>query len=115
MKKKNLAIANGVVGLIGGIVLLVGSFVLLGSIASTFEGPSPTALILLTAIKIAVLALGIIGAVYYRDDQRVGTGGTVLMIVGGGTALIPFLGWVGGIVTIIGGALYLATLKKFNE
>lgn len=115
MKKKNLAIVNGVVGLIGGIVLLAGPFLLLGSIAATTKGAAPSAVILLTIIKIAELVLGIIGAVYYRGDQRVGIGCSVLLIVGGGVALIPFLGWVGGVVTIIGGALYLATLKKFNE
>jgi len=28
--------------------------------------------------------------------------------------LIPFLGWVGGILTIIGGSLYFGLLKKFE-
>jgi len=36
-----------------------------------------------------------------------------LLIVGGAVGLIPFLGWVGGILTIIGGSLYFGTLKKF--
>ncbi|SNH57538.1 transposase [Streptococcus pneumoniae] len=27
----------------------------------------------------------------------------------------PFLGWVGGILAIIGGSLFLATLKKFKS
>jgi len=37
------------------------------------------------------------------------------MIVSGGVSLIPFLGWVGGILAIIGGSLFLATLKKFKS
>ncbi|CIW04957.1 integral membrane protein [Streptococcus pneumoniae] len=37
------------------------------------------------------------------------------MIVSGEVSLIPFLGWVGGILAIIGGSLFLATLKKFKS
>jgi hypothetical protein len=38
-----------------------------------------------------------------------------LLIVVGTLAIIPFLGWVGGILAIIGGSLYLDSLKKFQE
>ncbi|MDS3352942.1 hypothetical protein RK473_05240 [Streptococcus pneumoniae] len=50
-----------------------------------------------------------------RGDKRVGAAPSVLMIVSGGVSLIPFLGWVGGILAIIGGSLFLATLKKFKS
>ena len=66
-------------------------------------------------VKIAILVLGIVGSVYYKDDDRIGSAPNVLLIVGGALAIIPFLGWVGGILAIIGGSLYLASLKKFQE
>ena len=69
--------------------------------------------IILSLVKIAVLVLGIVAIVYYKDDERVTNAPSVLLIVGGAVGLIPFLGWVGGILTIIGGSLYFGTLKKF--
>lgn len=50
-----------------------------------------------------------------KGDKRVGAAPSVLMIVSGEVSLIPFLGWVGGILAIIGGSLFLATLKKFKS
>lgn len=70
--------------------------------------------IALYLIKIAILALGIIGAVYYKGMDEVKTSSNVLLIVGGAISLIPALGWVGGILAIIGGSIYLANLKNFN-
>ena len=69
--------------------------------------------IILSLVKIAVLVLGIVAIVYYKDDERVTNAPSVLLIVGGAVGLIPLLGWVGGILTIIGGSLYFGTLKKF--
>ncbi|CON87884.1 integral membrane protein [Streptococcus pneumoniae] len=68
-----------------------------------------------TPIPINFFVLGIIAIVYYKGDNRVGAAPSVLMIVFGGVSLIPFLGWVGGILVIIGGSLFLATLKKFKS
>ena len=70
--------------------------------------------IILDIGKIAVLVLGIVSIVYYKDDERVTPAPSVLFIVGGAVGLIPFLGWVGGILTIIGGSLYFGLLKKFD-
>ena len=88
--------------------------------ATTLNGVAPAGAIsgvglLLNAFKIANLVLGIIAIVYYKGDNRVGAAPSVLMIVSGGVSLIPFLGWVGSILAIIGGSLFLATLKKFKS
>lgn len=120
MRSKNLALTNGIVGLVGGIVLLFGGFVITsGAIADVANNTAATttsgAAIALNILKIAVLALGIIAIIYYKGDIRVGAAPSVLMIVGGAIALIPFLGWIGGIIAIIGGSLYLAKLKNFKE
>ena len=42
-------------------------------------------------VKLALLVLGIVGAVYYKGDTPVRTAPSVLLIVGGAISLIPFL------------------------
>ena len=67
-----------------------------------------------TVLKIAILVLGIVAIVYYKGESRVGSAPSVLLIVGSVVGLIPFLGWIGGIVLVIGGALYLSSLEQFK-
>ncbi|MGT2906727.1 hypothetical protein [Streptococcus dentiloxodontae] len=113
MKTKSLAITNGIVGLTGGIFLLFAIWFILGAASTGSENATRLITIFVYVVKIALLVLGIVGAVYYRGDSPVGTAPSVLLIVGGAVSLIPFLGWVGGIIGITGGSLYLASLKKF--
>ena len=122
MKTNTLARVNAIFGLISGIVLLLGPVIMfimaIGAAATTEDadvtvGTLTGLSIILSLVKIAVLVLGIVAIVYYKDDERVTNAPSVLLIVGGAVGLIPFLGWVGGILTIIGGSLYFGTLKKF--
>ena len=122
MKTDTLARVNAIFGLISGIVLLLGPVIMfimaIGAAAATEDadvtvGTLTGLSIILLLVKIAVLVLGIVAIVYYKDDERVTNAPSVLLIVGGAVGLIPFLGWVGGILTIIGGSLYFGTLKKF--
>ena len=122
MKTNTLARVNAIFGLISGIVLLLGSVIMfimaIGAAAATEDadvtvGTLTGLSIILSLVKIAVLVLGIVAIVYYKDDERVTNAPSVLLIVAGAVGLIPFLGWVGGILTIIGGSLYFGTLKKF--
>ena len=122
MKTNTLARVNAIFGLVSGIVLLLGSVIMfimaIGAAAATEDadvtvGTLTGLSIILSLVKIAVLVLGIVAIVYYKDDERVTNAPSVLLIVGGAVGLIPFLGWVGGILTIIGGSLYFGTLKKF--
>lgn len=118
MKSKTLVITNGVVGLVGGIVLLFGIwFIGIGAVNDAANGTGGSAIGMsgaLDFLKIAILVLGIIAAIYYKGDARVGIAPSVLLIVGGAIALVPFLGWIGGIVSIVGGSLYLAKIKNFK-
>lgn len=114
MKTKSFALVNGIVGLVGGILLLLGPFLIVGTVATLRSDAMSGSVLLLNLIKIAILVLGIVAIVYYKGDERVGVAPSVLMIVGGAIALVPLLGWIGGIIAIIGGSLYLASLKKFS-
>lgn len=114
MKSNKLALANGIVGLAGGIILLLGGWFVIGGVTSG-EDALNVIVTFLNLLKIAILVLGIYGAIYYKEAEEVGAAPNVLMIVGGAIALVPFLGWIGGIISIVGGSLYLATLKKFKK
>ena len=123
MKTKALARVNAIFGLISGIVLLLAPLVMfmiaVGAAAATEDSDATVGIltifsIILALVKIAVLVLGIVSIVYYKDDERVTPAPSVLFIVGGSVGLIPFLGWVGGILTIIGGSLYFGLLNKFE-
>lgn len=129
MKGKQLVLINGLIGLIGGIFLLLGVFFIASSITndtldtlsnfadgrSSISTSSTTFIsILLFLVKLAILGFGIVGAINLKGDTRIGSAPHILLIVGGAVAIIPFLGWAGGIVAIVGGSLYLAKLKNFN-
>ena len=129
MKSKALALYSGIVGLVGGIYLLIAPFLLLAAVVSTAatatatQSPELTAsttvagvagVLLPTVLKIAILVLGIVPIVYYKGESRVGSAPSVLLIVCSVVGLIPFLGWIGGIVLVIEGALYLSSLKQFK-
>ena len=119
MKTKTLAQVDGFIGIIvGAILAFLPIFMVF--LAAISEDEDAAGLILgiifvvFSLVKIATLILGILSLVYYKDDNRISLAPSILFIVGSVVALIPFLGWIGGIVLVIGGALYLASLKQFR-
>ena len=119
MKTKTLAQVDGFIGIIAGAILAFLPIFMV-FLAAIFEDEDAAGLILgiifvvFSLVKIATLVLGILSLVYYKDDNRISLAPSILFIVGSVVALIPFLGWIGGIVLVIGGALYLASLKQFR-
>ena len=119
MKTKTLAQVDGFIGTIAGTLLAILPVVIL-MIASIFENEDFAGVILaiifivFTLVKIATLILGILSLIYYKDDKRISMAPSILLIVGSVVGLIPFLGWIGGIVIVIGGALFLTSLKQFQ-
>jgi hypothetical protein len=103
MKSKALALTNGIVGLAGGILLVL--WPLLVAFGTNFN----------IVLRLALIVLAIIAIIYYKETKLVKIAAHVLLIVGGAVAFIPFLGWVGGIIAIVGGSLYLASLKNFKN
>ena len=119
MKTKTLAQVDGFIGIIAGAILaFLPIFIIF--LAAISEDEDVAGLILgiifvvFSLVKIATLILGILSLVYYKDDKRISLAPSILFIVGSVVSLIPFLGWIGGIVLVIGGALYLASLKQFR-
>jgi len=118
MKTKTLAQIDGIIGLITGIILAILPFVIV-MIAGISEDEDAAVIvgmmfIAFALVKIAILILGILTLIYYKDDKRITLAPSILFIVGSVVSLIPFLGWIGGIVIIIGAALYLSSLKQFQ-
>ena len=119
MKTKTLAQADGFIGIVAGVILAFLPIFMV-FLAAISEDEDAAGLILgiifivFSLVKIATLILGILSLVYYKDDNRISLAPSILFIVGSVVALIPFLGWIGGIVLVIGGALYLASLKQFR-
>ena len=119
MKTKTLAQVDGFIGIIAGAILAFLPIFMV-FLAAISEDEDVAGLILgiifivFSLVKIATLILGILSLVYYKDDNRISLAPSILFIVGSVVALIPFLGWIGGIVIVIGGALYLASLKQFR-
>ncbi|QNQ80356.1 hypothetical protein [Lactobacillus sp. PV034] len=110
---KNLALTNGLVGLIGGIILLIAIW-LMGLSFIVNDGFGGFVTVLIYIIKIAILVLGIIGSISFKTVDAIHTAPSVLLIVGGAISLIPLLGWVGGILAIIGGSMYLSEMKQIE-
>ena len=119
MKTKTLAQVDGFIGIIAGAVLAFLPFFII-FLAAISEDEDVAGLVLgiifivFSLVKIATLILGILTLVYYKDDKRISLAPSILFIVGSVVALIPFFGWIGGIVLVISGALYLASLKQFK-
>ena len=119
MRTKTLAQIDGILGLITGIILAILPFTIMMIATMSNDEDAAAAIvgmmfIVFAFVKIAILILGILTLVYYKDDSRVSLAPSILFIVGGVVSLIPFLGWIGGIVIIIGAALYLSSLKQFQ-
>lgn len=114
MNLKSLAVANGIVGLAGGIVLLFGGWFILGSAAAGTDSLSVMTVLFLV-LKVAILVLGIVGVVQFNKTPILTKSPSVLLIVGGAISLIPLMGWIGGIIAIVGGSMYLAGIKKFSN
>lgn len=113
---KSLATACSIVGLAGGIYLLFAFWFVLFAAAIESDFLPSMVFTFSYLVRLAILFLGIIGVVTFKGAlSPIKPAPSILLIVGGAVSFIPFLGWVGGIIAIIGGALYLASLKNFDQ
>ena len=119
MKTKTLAQVDGFIGVIAGAFLALSPIFMLVLITISRDEDVVgfvlgVIFIVFSLVKIATLILGILSLVYYKDDNRISLAPSILFIVGSVVGLMPLLGWIGGIVLVIGGALYLSSLKQFK-
>jgi len=135
IKNEKLAQIDGIIGLITGMLLISFPFilVLIGKLANDNDAYSAilgiifivfseevaiiilgTIFIIFSLIKIIILILGIITLIYYKNDNRISFLPSLLLIIGSSIALIPLLGWFGGIIIIIASILFLESLQKFK-
>lgn len=114
-KLKNLAKVNGIVGLGGGIFLLFATPITVSATLNQSMMAANLAVSAFFMIKVAVFVLGIVGVVQFKKSPVVSNSPSVLMMVGGSIAIIPLLEWIGGILAIIGGSLFLSSIKKFDS
>ncbi|MCT0007121.1 hypothetical protein EFL93_01580 [Weissella confusa] len=112
-KLKNLASVNGIVGLGGGILLLFATPITVSATLNQSMMAANLAVSAFFMIKVAIFVLGIVGVVQFKKSPVVSNSPSVLMMVGGSIAIIPLLEWIGGILAIIGGSLFLSSIKKF--
>ena len=119
MKKKTLAQLDGIIGLVTGTILTILPIIII-MIASIFDDEEVVGVILgiifiiFSLVKIGISILGILSLIYYKDHNRISIAPSVSLLVGSALALVPFLGWIGGIVIIVGASLFLGSLKKFK-
>ena len=114
-KLKSLANANGIVGLGGGIFLLFATPITVAATLNQNMMAANLAILAFFMIKVAIFVLGIVGVVKFKKSPVVSYSPSVLMMVGGSIAIIPLLEWIGGILAIIGGSLFLSSIKKFDS
>lgn len=114
-KLKNLAKVNGIVGLGGGIFLLFATPITVSATLNQSMMAANLAVSAFFMIKVAIFVLGIVGVVKFKKSPVVSYSPSVLMMVGGSIAIIPLLEWIGGILAIIGGSLFLSSIKKFDS
>lgn len=114
-KLKSLAKVNGIVGLGGGIFLLFATPITVSATLNQSMMAANLAVSAFFMIKVAVFFLGIVGVVQFKKSPVVSNSPSVLMMVGGSIAIIPLLEWIGGILAIIGGSLFLSSIKKFDS
>ncbi|MBJ7654232.1 hypothetical protein [Weissella confusa] len=114
-KLKNLASVNGIVGLGGGIFLLFATPITVSATLNQSMMAANLAVSAFFMIKVAIFVLGIVGVVKFKKSSVVSNSPSVLMMVGGSIAIIPLLEWIGGILAIIGGSLFLSSIKKFDS
>ena len=114
MKSKSLVQIDSVIGIAGGIILILGFWII--AVVGASAGGSKELMSVLTQIvnwlKVVVLVLGVVTIVAYHGSKLVSVIPSLFFILGGAIALLPFLWWAGGILTVIGGGLYISNLKQ---
>ena len=117
MKSNKLLLVNGVVSILGGLLILYASskrwhWKIVALVPKLVENSGWGGLIVL--ISLLFLGLSIVGMVYYGEDSRVNKTGHKLLFYASIIGLIPFLSIFSCLLALISGSFYLQDVPKFK-
>nr|WP_019792673.1 hypothetical protein [Streptococcus sobrinus] len=126
--EKSFVKTAGILALVTGIITMLLRFVKWGMLVSAVQsvayqngytyGVGVIAVVfgfIIGLIRLATFIYGILGISKFSNDPRVTSAAPILLIVAFGINVIPYLGIVADILTIVGGALFLASIKKLDQ
>ena len=110
MKSNKLLWINGIVGILGGLLILYASlnrwhWEIIYSVPKLIENPGWGDMVILTSWLL--LGLSIVGMYHYSNDPRVNKTSHELLFCGSVMGFIPFLAIFAGLLSIGAGVLYL--------
>ena len=118
MKSNKLLWINGIVGILGGLIILYASlnrwhWEIIYSVPKLIENPGWGDMVILTSWLL--LGLSIVGMYHYSNDPRVNKTSHELLFCASVMGFIPFLAIFAGLLSIGAGVLYLQNLQKFKN
>ncbi|MCY7027899.1 insulin activator factor [Streptococcus sanguinis] len=118
MKSNKLLLVNGVVSILGGLLILYASskrwhWKIVALVPKLVENSGWGGLIVL--ISLLFLGLSIVGMAHYSENSRVNKMSHKLLFFAFLAGVIPFLGEAAGLLAIISGSLYLQDFQKFKS
>ena len=118
MKSNKLLLVNGVVSILGGLLILYASskrwhWEIVALVPKLVENSGWGCLIVLSSLLF--LGLSIVGMAHYREESRVNKMSHKLLFFAFLAGVIPFLGEAAGLLAIISGSFYLQDLQKIKS
>lgn len=118
MKSNKLLLVNGIVSILGGLLILYASskrwhWEIVALVPKLVENSGWGGLIVL--ISLLFLGLSIVGMAHYSEDSRVNKMSHKLLFVAFLAGVIPFLGEAAGLLALISGSFYLQDFQKFKS
>lgn len=118
MKSNKLLLVNGIVSILGGLLILYASFKrwhwkIVALVPKLVENSGWGGLIVL--INLLFLCLSLAGMAHYSEEPRVNKMSHKLLFFAFLAGIIPFLGNLAGVLAIISGIFYLQDVPKFKS
>ena len=118
MKSNKLLLVNGIVSILGGLLILYASserwdWKVVDLVPKLVENSGWGGLIIL--ISLLFLCLSLAGMAHYSEEPRVNKMSHKLLFVAFLAGVIPFLGEAAGLLALISGSFYLQDLQKFKS
>lgn len=118
MKSNKLLLVNGIVSILGGLLILYASskrwhWEIVALVPKLVENSGWGGLIVLSSLLF--LGLSIVGMAHYSEDSRVNKMNHKLLFFAFLAGVIPFLGEAAGLLALISGSFYLQDFQKIKS